>query len=209
MIPIGGIAISSGFSRATGVGYRANFREIKWGCAARVSQGREACSLSHHVREDVLEKTYTAAIQQITESADEVTAAVREGAMLTLEPKTRKRLNAVEQSIIETQEKALDLLKKKAAHQITEAEYKAAIDECSQRMKELEAQQAELKTIATRYCEVKAWLDTFEENVRSGDIMDANDALVMKALVDEIIVNDTGIEIHCKCGVTIEQEYVR
>ena len=191
------------------MGYRAKNREIKWGCATRVSQGREACSASHHVREDVLEKTYTAAIQQITESADEVTAAVSEGAMLALEPKTRKRLNAVEQSIIETQEKALDLLKKKAAHQITEAEYKAAIDECSQRMKELEVQQTELKTIATRYSEVKAWLDTFAESVRSGDIMDANDALVMKALVDEIIVGDTGIEIHCKCGVTIEQEYVR
>ncbi len=39
--------------------------------------------------------------------------------------------------------------------------------------------------------------------------MDANDAMVMKALVDEIIVNDTGIEIHCKCGVTIEQEYIK
>ena len=55
----------------------------------------------------------------------------------------------------------------------------------------------------------KAWLDTFEENVRSGNIMDANDAMVMKALVEEIIVNDTGIEIHCKCGVTIEQEYIK
>ena len=180
-----------------------------WGCAARVSQGREACSLSHHVREDVLEKTYTAAIQQITESADEVTAAVREGAMLTLEPENRERLETVEQAIIETQEQALTLHKKKVAHQITEAEYTDAIQTCGQRMKELEAEQTKLQTIATRYSEVKAWLDTFEENVRSGDIMDANDALVMKALVDEIIVNDTGIEIHCKCGVTIEQEYVR
>lgn len=201
MLPPRGITISSGFSRATGVGSRAKNREIKWGCAARVSQGREACSISHHVREDVLEKTYTAAIQQITESADEVTAAVREGAMLTLEPENRERLEAVEQ--------ALALLKKKSAHQITDAEYTDAIQTCSQRMKELEAQQAELQTIATRYSEDKAWLDTFEENVRSGDIMDANDALVMKALVDEIIVGDTGIEIHCKCGVTIEPEYVR
>ena len=157
----------------------------------------------------MLERTYTAAIQQITESADEVTAAVSEGAMLTLEPENRERLVAVEQAIIETQEQALALHKKKVALQITDAEYTDAIQTCSQRMKELEAQQAELQTIATRYSEVKAWLDTFEENVRSGDIMDANDALVMKALVDEIIVNDTGIEIHCKCGITIEQEYVR
>ena len=75
--------------------------------------------------------------------------------------------------------------------------------------RKLEAEQAELQTIATRYSEVKAWLDTFEESIRNRDIMDANDALVMKALVDEIIVHDTGIEIHCKCGITIEQEYVR
>jgi len=163
----------------------------------------------HLSREDVLERTYTAAIQQITESADEVTAAVSEGAMLTLEPENRERLEAVEQAIIETQEQALALHKKKVSHQITDAEYTDAIRTCSQRMKELESQQAELQTIATRYSEVKAWLDTFEESVRSGDIMDANDALVMKALVDEIIVNETGIEIHCKCGVTIEQEYVR
>ena len=190
------------------MGYRAKNREIKWGCATRVSQGREACSASHHVREDVLERTYTAAIQQITESADEVTAAVREGAMLALEPENRGRLDAVEQAIIETQEKALALHKKKVSRQITDAEYEATVKECSQRMKELETQQAELQTIATRYSEVKAWLDTFEENVSSGDIMDANDALVMKALVDEIIVHDTGIEIHCKCGITIEQEYI-
>ena len=37
----------------------------------------------------------------------------------------------------------------------------------------------------------------------------ANDALVMKTLVEEIIVNEAGIEIHCKCGVTIEQEYIK
>ena len=186
----------------------AGNKVASWGCCARMNSGRSVCD-SHHVREDVLERTYTAAIRQITESADEVTAAVSEGAMLTLEPENRERLEAVEQAIIETQERALTLHKKKVAHKITDAEYTDAIEECSQRMKELEAQQTELQTIATRYSEVKAWLDTFAESVRSGDIMDANDALVMKALVDEIIVHDTGIEIRCKCGITIEQEYVK
>lgn len=187
----------------------AGNKVASWGCATRVSQGREACSASHHVREDVLERTYTAAIRQIMESADEVTAAVREGAMLTMEPENKENLDVVEQAIIETQEKALALHKQKVARQITEAEYADAVNECRERLKELEAQQEELKSIATRYSEVKAWLDTFEENVRSGNIMDANDAMVMKALVEEIIVNDTGIEIHCKCGVTIEQEYIK
>lgn len=173
-----------------------------------MNNGRGACD-SHHVREDVLEKTYTAAIRQITESADEVTAAVREGAMLTMEPENKERLEAVEQAIIDTQEQVLTLHKKKVEHQITPAEYAAAIQECGQRMKELEAKQEEYRSIATRYSEVKAWLDTFEDNIRSGDIMDANDAVVMKALVEEIIINETGIVIHCKCGVIIEQKYVK
>ena len=46
----------------------------------------------------------------------------------------------------------------------------------------------------------------FEETIRNGDIMDANDVCVMKAPVDESIVNDTGIEIHFKYGGAIEQE---
>lgn len=129
--------------------------------------------------------------------------------MLTMEPENQERLNTVEQAIIEIQESVLDLHKKKVARKITDAEYENAVKECRERMKDLEAQQTELKDIATRYSEVKAWLDTFEETIQNGDIMDANDACVMKALVDEIIVNDTGIEIHFKCGVAIEQEYIK
>ncbi len=128
-----------------------------WGCATRVTQGREACSASHHVRENVLQRTYKAAIRQIVESADDVTAAVREGAMLTMEPENQERLNTVEQAIIEIQESVLDLHKKKVARKITDAEYENAVKECRERMKDLEAQQAELKDIATRYSEVKAW----------------------------------------------------
>lgn len=55
-----------------------------------MNNGRSVCD-SHHVREDVLERTYAAAIRQITESADEVTAAVSEGDMLTMEPKTLEK----------------------------------------------------------------------------------------------------------------------
>ena len=66
-----------------------------------------------------------------------------------------------------------------------------------------------MKTTAVRYTAVKHWLDSFEENLRTGKILSATDVEVMKSLVDEIIVFDDKIEMHCKCGVTIEQEYVK
>ena len=179
-----------------------------WGCASRIKDGRAICD-SHHVNEDVLERTYTAAIMQMTENAAEVIETVSEGAMLALEPENRARLNEIEQEIISTQERALDLHKKKVAHQITDAEYTDAINECSERMKALEAQQKELQSKATRYGEVKAWLEAFQQHSAAGDIVTPEDAIVMKTLVDKIIVKDTGIEVRCKCGVAIEQEYVK
>lgn len=208
MLPPRGIAISSGFSRATGVGSRAKNREIKWGCAARIKEGRAVCD-SHHVNEATLERTYLAAIAQMAENADTVIEAVREGALLTMEPENNARLAAVEQAIIEMQERALALHKQKVGHKITEAEYNEAIQECSQQMQQLEAQQAELQTVATRYAEVKVWLDAFETNIRTGEIMSTNDAMVMKTLVERIIVNDTDIEVQFKCGVSVQQEYVK
>ena len=49
-----------------------------WGCSYRIVNGRSACN-SHHVREDVMEKTYTAAVRQMADNAAEVIEAVREG----------------------------------------------------------------------------------------------------------------------------------
>lgn len=53
------------------------------------------------------------------------------------------------------------------------------------------------------------WLENIKENISSETIGNADDAMLMKSLVDNIIVKASGIEIHCKCGVTIEQEYVK
>jgi|LSQX01.3.fsa_nt_gb hypothetical protein len=37
--------------------------------------------------------------------------------------------------------------------------------------------------------------------------MSAADEMVMKVLVEQIIIRDTGIEVCLKCGVSVEQEY--
>ena len=76
-------------------------------------------------------------------------------------------------------------------------------------MKELEAQQAALRTAATRYAEVKGWLDALAQAMQDGSIATASDAALMKTLVERIIVNDDGIEVEFKCEASVQQEYVR
>ncbi len=181
-------------------------RVAAWGCTNRISNGRAVCD-SHHVNDDVLQRTYLAAIRDMIEDADEIIEAVRDSARLVLQPENAAALAAVEQEIIAIQEQALGLHKAKQAHTITENEYAARISECGIRMKELEAQQAEMQTAASRYAEVKAWLDAFQDHISSGDILNADDEGIIKQLVEQIIVNEDGIEIQFKCGATIEKEY--
>lgn len=199
--------ISTAFRLQTGVGYRAKNREIKWGCANRISNGRAVCD-SHHVNEETLQKTYTAAISDMIEDAEEIMQAVRDSAGLVMEPDNQAALNKVEQEIINLQNTVLELHKAKQQRSVTAADYAAQIQECSQQMKELEAKQAELQTTENRYSEVKLWLDSFEEHIQSGEIMNADDGVIMKQLVEQIIVGNDGIEIHFKCGAILEHEYV-
>ena len=102
----------------------------------------------------------------------------------------------------------LELHKAKQQRSVTAADYAAQIKEYSQRMQELEAQQAELQTTENRYAEVKLWLDSFAEHIQSGAIMDADDSMIMKQLVEQIIVGDDGIEVHFKCGIVASHEYL-
>ena len=112
------------------------------------------------------------------------------------------------QVIIDLQNAVLELHKAKQQRSVTAADYAAQIKEYSQRMQELEAQQAELQTTENRYGEVKLSLDTFAEHIQSGDIMNADDGMIMKQLVEQIIVNEDGIEVHFKCGVVTTHEYL-
>ena len=59
-----------------------------WGCSNRISNGRAACD-SHHVNEDTLQNTYTAAIRDMIEDAEEIMTAVKESAGLVMEPENR------------------------------------------------------------------------------------------------------------------------
>ena len=52
------------------------------------------------------------------------------------------------------------------------------------------------------------WLDSFAEHIQSGAIMDADDSMIMKQLVEQIIVGDDGIEVHFKCGIVASHKYM-
>ena len=179
----------------------------RWGCSNRISNGRAQCD-SHHVNEDTLQHSYTAAIRDMIEDAEEIMEAVRDSAGLVIEPENKAALERVEQDIIELQNAVLELHKSKQQRSVTAADYAAQIKEYSERMRDLEAQQAELQTTENRYGEVKLWLDSFAGHIQSGDIMNAEDSMVMKQLVEQIIVGEDGIEVCFKCGIVVRHEYL-
>lgn len=160
------------------------------------------------MNEDTLQNTYTAAIRDMIEDAEEIMTAVKESAGLVMEPENRAALDRIELEIIDLQNAVLELHKAKQQRSVTAADYAAQIKEYSQMMQELEAQQAELQTTENRYAEVKLWLDSFAEHIQSGAIMNADDSMIMKQLVEQIIVGDDGIEVHFKCGIVASHEYL-
>ena len=160
------------------------------------------------MNEDTLQHTYAAAIGDMIEDAEEIMAAVKDSAGLVMEPENKAALERVEQEIIDLQNAVLELHKAKQQRSVTATDYTAQIKEYSERMQALEAQQAELQTTENRYSEVKMWLDSFAEHIQSGGIMNADDGMIMKQLVEQIIVNDDGIEVHFKCGIVTSHEYM-
>ena len=183
-------------------------RTASWGCCNRIVNGRSECD-SHHVNEEVLEATYLAAMRQIIENAEEVVDAVREGTELALEPETQAALDRIDEQIIEIQEAVLALHKAKQRMEISAADYAAKVKEYSERMKALEAERGELQDTAVKYTEVRTWLDTFIEQTMRSDALTTADSTTMKMLVDRIQIRNEGIVVEFKCGVAIEQEYVK
>ena len=75
--------------------------------------------------------------------------------------------------------------------------------------KALEADRDALQGTAVKYAEVKTWLNTFIEQTMQGDALTTVDGTTMKMLVDRIQIRNEDIVVEFKCGVAIEQEYVK
>jgi len=177
-----------------------------FGCSNRIVNGRSECD-SHHINEDVIERTYLAAIRAMAEDADEIIDAISEGAELALQPENAAALERIESEIIELQQAVLELHKAKQRMEISEDEYKSRMQGCKNHMQLLEKQQAELRATDNRYAEIRAWLNTFAEHTKNAQTMVSLDAVIIKALVDHITMYDDYMEITFKCGASIEQKY--
>ena len=75
--------------------------------------------------------------------------------------------------------------------------------------KALEADRDALQGTAVKYAEVKTWLNTFIEQTMQEEAVTTVDGTTLKMLVDRILVKNEGIVVEFKCGVAIEQEYVK
>ncbi len=53
------------------------------------------------------------------------------------------------------------------------------------------------------------WLNTFIERTMQGDTLTTADGTTMKMLADRIHIRNDGIVVEFKCGVAIEQKYVK
>lgn len=176
-----------------------------WGCANRIINGRAVCD-SHHVNEDVLQRTYLAALQTMVDDSEEIIEAIEKSA--ATEMRTDTDMDNIDQQIIAIQEEVLTLHRQKQRLAITEEDYQKRLAAFGEQMKELEEQRKQDRTAENRYAAMRLWLDEFKEHAESGDFMNDADGSIMKALVEKIIVKDASMEICFKCGVSIEQVYI-
>lgn len=114
----------------------------------------------------------------------------------------------VERQIIKLQEEVLNFHRARQGYAVTEAEYNAQIEAYTNQMQQLESRRSELQSTSNKYSAFQNWLDTFKETAATGDIYDPDNAAVMKAMVEYIVVHRDSMEIHLKCGVTVEKGYV-
>ena len=178
-----------------------------WGCANRIANGRTVCD-SRHVSEEVLKETYRAAIMDAVGDMDAIIETVKDSCRMVLVADNHEALAEVERQIIKLQEEVLDFHRARQGYAVTETEYNAQIEAYTDQMQQLEAQRSELQSTSNKYTAVQNWLDTFKETAATGDIYDPDNAAVMKAMVEYIVVHRDRMEIHLKCGVTIDKEYV-
>lgn len=155
---------------------------------------------SHHINEDVLERTIRAAF----DGMDDVLDVVEDIYTETLEVDSHAELEQVQQSIIAIQEAVLTLHKAQQQGAVSEMGYEIKIASYSQQMDELQERQRKLKATAGRLAEVKYWMDALKKHIHSGKKMDTDNAVMLCQLTDRIVVYDDRPEIHLRIGGTLE-----
>lgn len=89
----------------------------------------------------------------------------------------------------------------------TEAEYIAQIKVYTRQMQEPYAQRNELQSAPNKYSVVQNWLVNFKEATETDDIYVPDNAAIIKATVEYIVVHSDSLEIHLKCRVTMKRNF--
>ena len=150
-----------------------------------------------------IEWTFLAAFDGI----EEIMATVQETCAEVLALDTGKELDQVQRNIVTIQESVLELHRARQHGAVSDTDYEIKIASYGQQMDALQERQKKLKSTATRYAEVKYWLNTFKDHILSGESMDMNDAVLIRSLTDRIVVYDDRVEIHLRLGEIIEARY--
>ena len=166
-----------------------------WGCTNRIQNGRCVCD-SRHVNEDVLERTYRAAMVDAMSSIGTVKGALND----TMINDSAAELYKVNDEILQIQEAVLNLHRSMQQEAVSDVVYEREIDRYSKQMAILQDRQKELRSQANQYAEAKHWLEAFEQHTLSGEAFNTDDAVVMREMVEQIVVYEDRIEIHPRCG---------
>ena len=178
-----------------------------WACANKIINGADACH-SRHIREDILIKTYVAAMKKMAGDYDKVIATLQESADMLSEEYPVAKINETNEKIIEIQTAVMDLLRKRQKGIIDRNEYNQEIEKYQQELQETETKLNKLQQTSTKVSHIKDWMREFGKHMETTQMDGKYDRAVIKKLVNKIKMYDDRIVVEFNYGIKVEQEYV-
>ena len=175
-----------------------------WACANKIVNGVNACH-SRHIREDILIKTYVAALKKMAGDYDKVIATLQDSTDMLSKEYPIEMLNEVSERIIELQTEVMDVHRKKQRGLIDSSEYDQQIEKLRQELQENETKQHELQQATTKISHIKDWMKEFGEHLETTQMDGKYDGAVIKKLVNKIKMYDDRIVVEFKYGIKVEQ----
>ena len=177
-----------------------------WGCTLRIEKGRQFCTESRNVNEDVLIAAYLRALNKVAGSMDDYLQMISENCSMIMKPKLKRELADIEQEIIDIQEEVLSLHKQKQQGLLAPAEFNKRVGDHKARMEKLQERQRQIYEKQGNTLAVEYWLNQFQDATERKDEA-AIEPTVIKTLVEKIVVDNQReiVDIHFKCGVIITE----
>ena len=178
-----------------------------WACANKIVNGADACH-SRHIREDILIKTYVAAMKKMSGDYNKVIATLQESADVLSKEYPIEKLKGISDKIIEIQTAVMKLHRKKQQGKIDSDAYNRKIEELQQELQENESKQLQLQQVTTKVSHIKDWMKEFGKHMETTQMDGKYDRAVIKKLVNKIKMYDDRIVVEFNYGIKVEQEYV-